>query len=646
MNTTKVILIIGLIYVSLSYKDTSTRNMMLIMTGLIMICMLDLKEGLGCCGVGKYLSSRPPGHASPLSQDVLNNVNGEDLRGEGLARCNVHKGVVVAARGGNNEEARNTSWDDICTPCDNQDECTDHADTCYYYASPDGTDSSRGVYNCNSTTLSGYYVDDGRVVQCTEDWQDACPDGQYKAESCGGNTDRSCLSCSHIPNSRTEVQVLCTNEINSQIVNLDSFDEPDAPWSGGVNRCNTGYYYRSQNPGYRSDGQPRHPRVDVDSIDYSIPSNIRAQRDYMVFGRCNSCTSTCPEGLYPETPCGENSDTICSPCPHIEHSSPRVTVTCNSDGTHSHIDLDGSGNRCRDNYYYNTANNTCDECSTCSSGQYISQECGESTDRECAQCTPIENSSPGVTVTCTGDSDSEIAAGSENRCIEGYYYNNNADTCEPDYKTCLQLKTDNHTLACPEGVEEVSNHDTKIVHGVPLRVGEIQSDETNYHQFCCEYTKYTCSQLHSDTRSDRPPRNNKLDCTSGEFDIENSDLVSIVYDDVISHDDQRKQDLFDIACCGGADIHFSDRNECVCGENGDTPNNIACIPVDPSNIFGNGEPTLPPGLKWVTKNGTLSREWNQADILCDQGLINSYCARSTNNQCNDEIPDTAVHASP
>jgi len=45
MNTTKVILIIGLIYVSLSYKDTSTRNMMLIMTGLIIICMLDLKEG-------------------------------------------------------------------------------------------------------------------------------------------------------------------------------------------------------------------------------------------------------------------------------------------------------------------------------------------------------------------------------------------------------------------------------------------------------------------------------------------------------------------------------------------------------------------------------------------------------------------------
>ena len=45
MNTTKVILIIGLIYVSLSYKDTSTRNMMLIMSGLIIICMLDLKEG-------------------------------------------------------------------------------------------------------------------------------------------------------------------------------------------------------------------------------------------------------------------------------------------------------------------------------------------------------------------------------------------------------------------------------------------------------------------------------------------------------------------------------------------------------------------------------------------------------------------------
>ena len=57
MNTTKVILIIGLIYVSLSYKDTSTRNMMLIMTGLIMICMLDLKEGLGCCPPGQFMTN-------------------------------------------------------------------------------------------------------------------------------------------------------------------------------------------------------------------------------------------------------------------------------------------------------------------------------------------------------------------------------------------------------------------------------------------------------------------------------------------------------------------------------------------------------------------------------------------------------------
>jgi len=364
---------------------------------------------------------------------------------------------------------------------------------------------------------------------------------------------------------------------------------------------------------------------------------------------CTQCTSNCPAGQYKTRDCTDTQDITCEECPIIRNSSDGVTVICDDgDGGNSRIE-DGSGNRCIHNYYYNTVNNTCVQCSPCSSGQYISQECGENSDTVCAQCTPIENSSPGVTVTCTGDSNSEIADGSGNRCIQGYYYNDSASAhvCEPDYKTCLQLKTDNSpTLACPEGVGKVSNHDTKIVHGVPSSVGGIQSDETNYHQFCCESTKYTCAELHSDNESVRPPDDNKLECTSGEFDIANSPLVSIVYDNVISHDDQRKQDLFDIACCREADLHFSDRNECVCGENGDTPNNVACISVNPLNLLAGGEPTLTPGLEWVTKNGTLSREWSQADILCDQGLINSYCARNVDNECNNRIPDAAVHASP
>jgi hypothetical protein len=45
MNTTKLILIVGFVYISLVQKNNSTRNMMLLLTGLLAFCMLDLKEG-------------------------------------------------------------------------------------------------------------------------------------------------------------------------------------------------------------------------------------------------------------------------------------------------------------------------------------------------------------------------------------------------------------------------------------------------------------------------------------------------------------------------------------------------------------------------------------------------------------------------
>ena len=45
MNIIKPTLIIGLIYISLQQKHNSTRNMMLIMTGLIGFCILSKVEG-------------------------------------------------------------------------------------------------------------------------------------------------------------------------------------------------------------------------------------------------------------------------------------------------------------------------------------------------------------------------------------------------------------------------------------------------------------------------------------------------------------------------------------------------------------------------------------------------------------------------
>ena len=45
MNITNLILIVGCVYISLVQKSNSTRNMMLLLTGLIAFCMLDFKEG-------------------------------------------------------------------------------------------------------------------------------------------------------------------------------------------------------------------------------------------------------------------------------------------------------------------------------------------------------------------------------------------------------------------------------------------------------------------------------------------------------------------------------------------------------------------------------------------------------------------------
>ena len=45
MDIIKIILIIGLVYISLQQKPDSTRNMMLIITGLLVFCMLGKVEG-------------------------------------------------------------------------------------------------------------------------------------------------------------------------------------------------------------------------------------------------------------------------------------------------------------------------------------------------------------------------------------------------------------------------------------------------------------------------------------------------------------------------------------------------------------------------------------------------------------------------
>jgi len=89
MNTTKLILIIGFVYISLVQKKNSTRNMMLLLTGLLAFCMLDLKEGY--CTLPATLQD--PGRVASCVEVV--NTSGEvaqtntcTLTAAGSSTCN------------------------------------------------------------------------------------------------------------------------------------------------------------------------------------------------------------------------------------------------------------------------------------------------------------------------------------------------------------------------------------------------------------------------------------------------------------------------------------------------------------------------------------------------------------------------------
>jgi len=796
MNTTKVILIIGLIYVSLSYKDTSTRNMMLIMTGLIMICMLDLKEGLTC---KEALESRSEQISDfcPLDSPFL--ISNKECESGAGGTCNNSDHCCIqdtpdGAEADSSTECINFRADKCGQFSDN--ECVigiphDYYDNAFPYKNIRTGVEARipGIPNCfegsASCTRRGNYLGktDMYIKKCNflnhvgYSEHDIIPNiydktikvGEYNSFGTGPynttiddyNNALYYIDEKGIISKYSDCDGGTSNDINSLITNSDQFGDAETvcnysseglcemrqPDDSRLLRnlrpetehphCNQGedcclpklqltrgnetVELSERMPGTcRSLGDAVDPDMggDVDTYSYINWSGFSAGatlEDVQIDGETPLSPDDSQTSGSPGTMCDSNGkngyENLCmyranhepintriaerplgrffydtgaqaqhgSTCPDgdITSTSTMRSIMCDEHGgiitwrgcepricidpvdTTGYVTIDGAEKNLKANMLNVVDMETCADgydgqpvvtpC-TVRDTPYTLSGCHETVCTEPTDKTGYniyEGNLSRLNWDVSGTCENGYGPGPAN--IEQCSVNGEPYTisgCEPDYKTCLQLKTDNPTLACPEGVDKVSNHDTKIVHGVPSSGGGIQSDETNYHQFCCESIKYTCAKLHSDNESDRPPDDNKLDCTSGEFDIANSPLVSIVYDDVISHDNQRKQDLFDIACCREADLHFSDRNECVCGENGDTPNNIACIPVNPLNLLAGGEPTITPELMWVGKNGSLEEDWSQADILCDQGLINSYCARSIDNECNNEIPDTAVHASP
>ena len=79
-----------------------------------------------------------------------------------------------------------------------------------------------------------------------------------------------------------------------------------------------------------------------------------------------------------------------------------------------------------------------DTCRACPTGEY------RETAETCAQCTAIDNSVIGATITCSSDSDSTFSPGSS--CIPNYYIDNagtgTADVCTPCSIRYIYLEDD------------------------------------------------------------------------------------------------------------------------------------------------------------------------------------------------------------
>ena len=69
MNNTKLILIIGCVYISLVQKNNSTRNIMLLITGLLAFCMLGITEGYCTLPTTLQDPSRQPSCIKVLTAD-------------------------------------------------------------------------------------------------------------------------------------------------------------------------------------------------------------------------------------------------------------------------------------------------------------------------------------------------------------------------------------------------------------------------------------------------------------------------------------------------------------------------------------------------------------------------------------------------
>lgn len=210
-------------------------------------------------------------------------------------------------------------------------------------------------------------------VKCTQ-----CTPGQFMRVPCTAEDNAVCIDCAGIDHALATAEITCTAADDSRFS------------SGG---CEAGYHR------YRLAG------ADV----------------------CQRCT-LCTQGKFTKSPCSSVDDAVCEACTPVPGAGRNATYSCTNEDDStvdkcSRGDFNQNGrcsqcSVCTDGKYEaspcsDTADRKC--CTRCSTGKYVSRECGAS-DTECNDCTAIAHASPSAVLSCTTQSDSRIS-----ECASGFF---------------------------------------------------------------------------------------------------------------------------------------------------------------------------------------------------------------------------------
>ncbi|KJE92587.1 hypothetical protein CAOG_03522 [Capsaspora owczarzaki ATCC 30864] len=315
-----------------------------------------------------------------------------------------------------------------------------------------------GTLSCSSSSTSrctacasNFYLIAGtgstpdRCAPCSG----SCAVGQFQSAACGAAADRVCTTCTSVAN--CVGQVTCTTSGNSQ-----------------CSACASGYYRTTVggadvcSPCASTCALGQFESVACTTSTNRVctsctsVSNCASQQTCYGAGntRCYTCATdfyltlrsgvsdvctacaSCGVGNFSLSPCSPSVDRVCGVCTAIGNCN--VPVSCTSP-------INGRCSACASEHYLVPGSSdvalpsqdACAACDTCEVGTFESQACTHATNRNCTQCTPIENCAQ---VSCTDTTDSVCV-----QCPVGTFYNTTSATCH----SCLECASNEfEVVAC------------------------------------------------------------------------------------------------------------------------------------------------------------------------------------------------------